>query len=145
MNKFNRLLKIIIDLKLKVGTYALFGSAPIVVRRIREFSGDIDIIVTKNVWNEYKNKTGWILQRSVKKNGEKIEALVNNNIELYYSWGPGKWDIKKLISTAENINGLRYVNLKQVLIWKKLNNRTKDIYDVKLINFFLKNNVDFYN
>jgi len=41
---------------------------------------------------------------------------------------------------AEVIDGLSFVLLEEVLKWKKLNGREKDLRDVELIMEYLKNN-----
>ena len=43
-------------LQLPQGEYALFGSAPLGIRGLKECS-DIDIIVTQKLWKELKNKS----------------------------------------------------------------------------------------
>jgi predicted nucleotidyltransferase len=120
------------DLKLPIGKYVLFGSSPLGARRMRECY-DIDILVTGNLWNEYKNN-GWEVR--ILKND--IEYLWNDEIELYKNWGPGKWNIEQLIKEADIIDGLPFVKLEYVLKWKKLLGRKKDLKDVKLIEKFLK-------
>ncbi|MCX6701596.1 MAG: hypothetical protein NTX96_00115 [Candidatus Zambryskibacteria bacterium] len=138
--QFYELLQRIKNLKLKKKTYALFGSAPIVVRSIREFSNDIDVIVNEDIWNEYLDKNGWEYKK-FQKNNSIIEAIVSGKIEFYKSWAPGDWDIQELIDKADDIDGIPYVNLKDVLEWKKLNRRPKDMKDIHLIEEYINNNL----
>ena len=51
----NDLFQKVKELKLPIGKYALFGSAPMGVRGLKECS-DIDLIVSEEVWEEYKNR-----------------------------------------------------------------------------------------
>lgn len=120
------------DLHLPLGTFALFGSAPLGVRGLRECR-DIDVIVTEELWNEQKNK-GW---ETVTMPHGSI-GLVKGEIELWKNWYPGDWDVPKLIREAEMIAGLPFVRLEEVLKWKKLMNREKDLKDIEAINAFLK-------
>lgn len=130
----NDLLPRVKNLKLPVGKYAIFGSGPMVVRGLRE-GKDVDIIVPKEVFEEYKTKPGW----QVKKFEDGSEYLENDGIELCDDWGPGEWDTNKLIQEAEIIDGLPFVRLEEVLKWKEINARPKDIEDVKLIKGYLTN------
>lgn len=125
------------NLNLPVGQYALFGSAPMGIRELKECH-DVDIVVTEKLWNEYLNKSGWGLIKTQHK--DKYSAgLRNGDIELWKDWWP-KWDIKKLIMDAEIINNLPFVKLKEVLKWKKQIAREKDLKDVEIIEKFLEKN-----
>jgi hypothetical protein len=120
------------ELRLPMGKYALFGSASLGIRGLKECH-DIDIIVTEDLWNDYKDK-GWE-QRT---NPKGVTCLWNNEIELWKEWGPGSWDIEKLIEEAELIDGLPFVRLETVLDWKKQNCRPKDLKDIETIEMFLR-------
>lgn len=120
------------DLNLPAGKYAIFGSGPIAVRGMRECK-DVDIIVTKDIFGDYKTKSGW----RVRKFNDNTYYLDNSGIELWDEWGPGEWDINKLINEAEIIDGLPFVRLEEVLKWKEINARPKDLEDVKLIKDYL--------
>jgi hypothetical protein len=119
-------------LRFPLGSYALFGSAPMGIRGLKECH-DIDMIVTEDLWNACKNKN-W--EQRTNQNG--ITCLWNNEIELWKEWGPGTWDIKKLIEEAELIDDLPFVRLETVLDWKKKNGRPKDLNDIKTIEAFLQ-------
>lgn len=124
------------DLNLPFGEHALFGSAPMGVRGLRDCH-DVDIIVTETLWNDYKMKLNWSLVRT--KNKDKCsDGLRNDSIELWKDWWP-EWDINKLIQEAEMIDGLPFVKLEEVLKWKKQIAREKDLRDVKIIEKFLQN------
>lgn len=130
------LFAIVKGLNLPKGKYALFGSAPLGIRGLRECH-DIDIIVTQELWNQYRYKPEWKLKK-ITGGGNDFEGLRNDNIELWKDWWPG-WDIKKLIQEAEIIEGLPFVRMGQVLKWKKFIARKKDLEDVELIENYLKN------
>ena len=132
---FVKLLEDVKSLQLPEGQYALFGSAPIVVRNLREASHDIDVIVKQEVWDEYKGKAGWV----VKSMGDQDEYLEweGHNIELWRTWGPGEWNVDAIINEAEVIDGISYVRLETLLDWKQRNSRPKDLKDVELIQAFL--------
>jgi len=120
-------------LKLPVDKYALFGSAPLGIRGLKNCH-DIDIIVTEDLWDEYRNKKNWEIK--IMPHGDKY--LLDNEIELWKDWKPGKWNIAQLIQEAEMIKGLPFVKLERVIEWKKLNVREKDLKDIEIIERFLR-------
>jgi len=118
------------EMNLPKGKFAIFASGPMVIRKLRE-SKKLEIIVTRDIFDEFRKKDDW----SVK--NELCEGLQKDNIEMYYEWGPGEWDIDKLVQEAETINDLPFVKLEEVLRWKKLYNREKDQKDIELIENYL--------
>jgi len=125
------------DLNLPSGQYALFGSTPLGVRGIRE-SRDADVIAAGSLYQKLKDTRKW----KTKLTPRGTECLINEDgdIEILRDWGPGQWDIGKLISNSEIIDGLPFVLLEEVLRWKKLYGREKDLNDVELIMGYIKNN-----
>jgi hypothetical protein len=121
------------ELNLPPGKYALFGSAPMGVRGLKDCH-DIDVIVTEDMWGTYRNRPEWIAK--VGPRGD--DYLENGEIELWKNWRPGEWEIQKLIDSAELIDGLPFVRLHDVLKWKRLNGREKDLKDIEIIENFLK-------
>jgi len=128
----NDLFQRVKELKLPIGKYALFGSAPSGTRGLKDCR-DIDIIVTEDLWDEYKSK-GW--ETRVMPRGSQY--LWNDEIELWKDWYPGKWDIKKLIDEAEMIDELPFVKLEHVVKWKRQSGREKDLKDIETIEKFLR-------
>jgi hypothetical protein len=120
-------------LNLPLGKYALFGSAPLGVRNLRDCH-DIDIIMTEDTWNEYQNKTGWTTR--TRPSGDNY--LEWEDIELCKNWWPGTWNIQQLIDNAEIIDGLPFVRLEDVIRWKRSRGREKDSKDIVIIENFLK-------
>jgi hypothetical protein len=121
------------NLKLPKGKYALFGSAPMGIRKLRDCH-DIDIIVVDDLWNEYRNKSGW----EYKINERGGESLTNGDIEFWHDWLPWYQNVNELIYGAEMIDGLPFVQLKYVVEWKKAYGREKDFSDIKIIEEFLR-------
>lgn len=123
------------DLNLPIGKYALFGSAPLGIRDLKECH-DIDIIVAEDLWNEYRKK-GW----EIKIMPHGSQYLWNNEIELWKDWAPGQWNIEQMINDSELIDELPFVKLEKVLEWKRINAREKDLNDIKVIEKFLDGNL----
>ncbi len=128
MNNFKRLLEELKKLNLSADQFAIFGSAPMAVRNIRDVD-DFDLIVKPELWNELCKKY------------ENVDNKVIHigKIDVFRQWKPWFDDIIPLIDTADIIDGIRYVKLDYLLKWKKAMNREKDQKDIKLINDFLAN------
>lgn len=133
---FDRLLNDVKKLSLPKGEYALFGSSPIIVRGIRAASHDIDILVTEELWNQYRVNPAWEVRTL--DNGDEFLEWASHDIELYKKWGPGEWNVQEILASAEEIGGVMYVPLETVLQWKKHSARPKDLADVELIEGYLK-------
>jgi len=118
-------------LELPKGSYVVFGSGPLAIRGLKE-PHDLDVVVTEDVYNEYKVKEGW---KELVRNDDT--CMVKDGIELWYSWTPDTWDVGVLIQQAEEIDGLPFVPLPQVLIWKVSSGRSEDLEDVERIRAHL--------
>lgn len=121
-------------LNLPMGKYVIFGSGPMGIRGIRECH-DVDIIVSEGVLEEIKKNPAW----KVKKFETGRQTFVFGDIELWKDWWPGKWDTEDLIKRADIIDDLPFATLEDVLKWKKIFGREKDLKDIKLIEEYFKN------
>jgi len=123
------------ELNLPIGKYALFGSAPLGIRNLKDCH-DVDIIATEELWNEYKNKPEWELKEMHNEFGDVY--LCNGDIELWKKWRAGDWNIENLIKEAEMIDGLPFVRLEEMIKWKKMNGREKDLRDAETAEKYLR-------
>lgn len=130
---FKDLLRQLDTLNLPIGHYAIFGSGPMAVRGLRE-SHDIDLLVSKALFEEFSQKPGW----TAKTADCKAEKIVNGDIEMINEWKPGNWDTETLIREAELIDGVPYVRLEEVMKWKAIYGRQKDLDDIALLEEYLK-------
>ncbi len=101
------------------------------IRGLRE-ARDIDVVVTKEVYDAYRAQDGWVEYSS-----DTGTHLKKDDIELWYSWGPGEWNIEELLAGAEMIDGLPFVPLPTVLRWKEGRGQPKDAADVERIRTHL--------
>lgn len=123
------------EMKLPIGKYALFGSAPLGIRELKECS-DIDLIVVEELWQRYKNEHGW--EYKITENGvEHIESN-DGDIEIWHDWRPWYQDITRFINNAEIIDGLPFVKIEYVLEWKRKFGREKDLKDIEITEKFLR-------
>jgi hypothetical protein len=130
-------LKKLKELNLPKGRFVIFGSGPMGIRGLKE-PHDLDVIVTEDIFNDFKERSDFKGFKLGKKKSNN-EYLEKDGIELYKNWHPGEWDINKLIQEAEIIDDLPFVRLEEVLKWKKLKGRDKDVKDIESIENFIKN------
>ncbi len=135
----NKPFKLFLDkfkkLNIPKGEYVIFASGPMGVRGLRD-THDIDVVVTKEIYEKYKNTEGWDTVE-FQREGRDVEMIENDGVEFYTDWGPGEWNVRDLISSGEEIDGAYFAPLDQVRKWKLLSAREKDLKDVGLIDKYL--------
>ncbi|OGD83851.1 hypothetical protein A2572_02690 [Candidatus Collierbacteria bacterium RIFOXYD1_FULL_40_9] len=116
------------NLKLPSGEYAIFGSATLAIRNLRE-APNIDLIVTNKLW-----------QNLLASNIPDEEGFIRiGHVKISNWWfAPTKYSIDKMIAMTELIDELPFVPLNLVADYKKKLNRQKDIDDIVLIGNYLK-------
>ena len=120
-----------LKLNLPKGKYVIFGSGGLLIRNLKE-GHDLDIIVTPDIYEEYRTKEGWKLKPC---NGDFY--LSKDGMELWENWKPGVWNVDELIAQAEYIEGLAFVPLQKIAEWKRLSGREKDLEHAKIIDEYL--------
>lgn len=130
------LLKKLKSLNLPSEDYAIFGSGPMYPRGIKELGHDIDLVAKGKAW-EIATTLGKVELTTSGLN--KVVVLLDGEIEIFNGWWPGEWNIDDLIDTADIFDGIRYVNLQNLLKWKKVMGRPKDFEHIKLVEEYLKN------
>lgn len=71
------------------------------------------------------------------KSGDNVVILFGGEIEIFDDWAPGTWDTDELIDSANFIDGIRFVSLKNVIKWKKEMGREKDLQHINMIMSYL--------
>lgn len=122
----------LLSLGLPAKDYAVFGSGPMFAHGLKDLGHDLDLVARGEAW-KMMLQSGQIDTSK----GYPIATYFDGEIEAFDSWGPGKWDTDELIDTAEEIEGIRFVQLEKVLAWKKVMNRPKDVEHVRLIEEYL--------
>ncbi|MBU1017394.1 hypothetical protein KJ678_04540 [Patescibacteria group bacterium] len=131
----NTLIKNLISLNLPSRDYAVFGSGPMFAAGIKELGHDIDLIARGKAWSIAEKLS--VPKVTISGNG-KVVTLFDERIEIFDNWTPGSWDIHQLIDQADIIDGIKFVKLSEVLKWKKIWHREKDIAHIKLIEQYLE-------
>jgi len=123
------------SLNLKPGQYAVFGSGLLGYYGLRE-SSDIDIVVAAETYAEIKARPGW--KEILKPDGNY--ALINDVFEIMPTYNVGEYrpKIADLIDMAIQVEGVSFIPFSEVLVWKNLSRRPKDIVDIELMEKFLK-------
>ncbi|MFH1585248.1 MAG: hypothetical protein ABIB79_00590 [archaeon] len=121
---------------LSLGTYAILGSGPLVIRGIRE-TKDVDLIVTPDIYEYYKKQKDWKLKFAY---GNFF--LRKGNVEIWKNIGFWKTrvNLRDFINRAELIGGLPFVNMQDFICWKKKAFRKKDKRDVELAQAWISKN-----
>ncbi len=112
------------------GQYAVFGSAVMAVRGIRE-APNIDVIVTDKLWID-------LLDKRHKPDEEGFIRIAQIKISNWW-FAPTRKTIPTMIKEAEILKGVPFVKLEEVRDYKTFVNREKDKNDVKFIDQFLSN------
>lgn len=124
------------ELNLPKNSYIVFGSCPLAVAGIRE-ANDIDLLVSDEVFAELK-RAGW---QELHKSRDDI-PLVKDVFEAHNNWNFSTSQshnptLKTLLEDATIIAGIPFASLDEVLKWKTVSARPKDLVDVELINKYL--------
>jgi len=114
-------------MKLAEGEYAVFGSAVMAIRGLRE-APNIDVIVKNSLWDNLSDKYQ-----------VDSEGFIRIGLIKISNWwfAPLRKEISVLIDEAETIDGLRFVKIEEVLAYKKKLKGDKDVGDVKLIEKYI--------
>lgn len=135
--KFLKYLEEVRKMDLPLGKYAVLGSGPLAIRRVRD-TKDIDLIVTPDIYAYYKKQKDWKIRFAY---GNFF--LRKGNLEIWKKIGfwKSRVSIRDFINRAELIDGLPFVNLHDFIYWKKKGFRDKDKEDAKLAEDWINKNL----
>lgn len=122
---------------LPLGEYLITGSGPLGIRNLKEI-GDIDIIVTDELWEELENQFGAVEENGVIKivfPGGLIEAFKEGSFKGSLENIPR---LAERIAHSEIIDGLAFDTLETILYFKKKERRKKDLIDIDIIESYLR-------
>lgn len=121
--------------------FVVMGGAVLELKGIRK-SNDIDIIVTKDLFDKLKEDSTWEYKSELGSLGMvQVESLENyNGVSLYHNiYGGGDIDFfRNTPDKIEEVDGVYFVSLSNLLEVKSSTwNREKDKVDVELIKDYL--------
>lgn len=111
------------------GSYVVFGSGPLAAAGIRP-TRDIDLLVSSTLYSTLQQR-GWRFKDDP--DGNPMLYQGEFEVSIYWRSGQHKPSLEKLLETADVIDGVPFVSLEEVKIWKKYHAREKDIADIELI------------
>jgi hypothetical protein len=131
MKNFEKALKQLKSLNLPSSEFVVIGGGCLAIHNLRD-TNDVDILVTKELWNDL------IFKYPI----TEEESIIFGNVEIlgrkHFAWNPnGFSDVADIINKSKKIDGINYAQLDFVKLAKLKTNRTKDLIDVELIDEFL--------
>ena len=125
-----RLLALSSALGLDAGDFVVFGSAPLLAYGIRRSIRDIDVVARGRTWETVVH-LGEPSEGTV--SGDPVYLFDEGLIQFSDRWISPAWDTDELIDRAEDIDGLRFARLSDVLRYKQELMRPKDLADIHAI------------
>ena len=126
----NRFIARLIEFGLDRDDFVLFGSAPLLAYGLREDICDLDVVARGHTWRH-------VSARGIRGigaiSGDPVVHFWGGRIQFSRGWISPAWDPDKLIDGAEVIEGLRFARLTDVLAYKQVLGRPKDIIDIRKI------------
>ncbi len=131
---YNKLLELVKSLGMPKDDFAVFGSGPMFPHGLKQIDRDIDIIARGKAWYIAAK-----FKRPVPDNHNMYlkVSYFQEHVEIFSGWAPGLWHTDSLIDSAEVYDGIRFVRLEKVLLYKKMLNRKKDLVHIALIEKYL--------
>lgn len=122
------------SLNLPSDQYVVISSGTLDVLGIRK-ANDIDLSITQELHEQLRKTGEW---KEEVRYGKIF--LLKEDIEINpdVSWKDYKTTTKELIETALVVNGINFMNLEEVIKFKKALGREKDFKDIELIEDYLK-------
>lgn len=131
----NPLVQKLLSLSLPSDDFAVMGGGCMFAAGLKDLNHDIDLIAVGSAWDKAQE---FKPAQNIKSEIGQVVTLFDDQIEIFNKWGPGEWNLRKLIDEADINEGIRFVKLDEVLKWKKLINRPKDQDHIKLIENYLQ-------
>jgi hypothetical protein len=123
-------------LNLPLGQYVVFGSGILSAKGIRP-AKDIDLLVTPTLFKALQ-KQGWKRKFAFRR-FLKCKLIKKDIAEAFSNANSGSYRIpvRDIITSAEIIDGIPFMNLHELKMFKIQLNRAKDRHDVELIGKYL--------
>ncbi len=121
------MLKAVDALQLPLGSYAITGSGPLVIRNVRA-AHDVDVLVKRALWHALCKKYTPYDEHHIK----------IGDIEIWGDFLNLTPRLDEVIDSAEMIEGYPFISLQDTLLWKAFLNRPKDQADILAIRDVIK-------
>jgi len=131
----NRFIARLIEFGLDCDDFVLFGSAPLLAYGLREDIRDLDVVTRGRTWRHVSARG---ISDVGAVSGDTVTHFWGGRIQFSQGWISPAWDPDELIDSAEVIEGLRFARLTDVLAYKQVLRRPKDIVDIRRILTMVK-------
>ncbi|WP_053649827.1 hypothetical protein [Streptomyces sp. XY431] len=124
------LVRELLTLRLPPDDFVIFGSGPLLAHGLRTNLGDLDLVARGAAWGAV-SRLG--VRGSGGFTGDEVFRCCDGRINVFRRWISPAWDPDDLIDNAEVIGGLRFAPLTEVLAYKLILRRPKDLPDIRAI------------
>jgi hypothetical protein len=125
-----RFVKLVTEFDLDPRDFVIFGSGPLLAQGLRRKIHDIDVVARGAAWQRARQ---YGLPAVGEINGAPMAQFWGGLIEFSRGWISEGWDGDSLIDRAEIIDGLPFAPLGDVLAYKQVLRRPKDLSDIELL------------
>jgi hypothetical protein len=122
----NPLIRQLVALDLEPDDFVIFGSGPLLAYGLRESIQDLDVVARGTAWRRAR-EIGELTVGAI--SGAPI--MQYKDIHFSRDWISEFWDTDDLIERAELVQGLRFARLADVLAYKRMLMRRKDVVDIR--------------
>lgn len=116
-----------LSLELDPDHCAVFGSGPMLAHGLKMSPGDLDVVARGPAWQKACKDGVHGLSRI---GGDPVAAFWSGNVEVFNVWFPPDFSTDELIDQADVFAGIRFVQLRHVLAYKRRLRRPKDVPDI---------------
>ena len=117
------------ELNIKKDEFVIYGSAPMVLRGLKEKNNDLDVLVKENVWEKLSVKYPSNI------NGDYIDI---NGVSFTCKDMNLLGNIDDVIRTSEVIDGFHILSLSETKKWKEKIGGENHLKDAKIIGEYLE-------
>lgn len=108
--------------------FVIYGSAPMVLRGLKEKNNDLDVLVKDNVWDKLK------MEYPNNINGDYIDI---DGISFTHKDMDYLGDVSEAVKKSDIIDGYHILTLAQTKNWKEKVGTEKHLNDAKIIGEYL--------
>ncbi|MCW2914581.1 MAG: transcriptional regulator, AraC family [Actinomycetia bacterium] len=130
----NPLIRRLVALELERDDFVIFGSGPLLTHGIRRSVRDLDVVARGTAWRRV-SELGVPAVGAI--SGDQTVHFWGGRIQFSQEWISKVWDTDDLIDRAEIIEGLRFAQLTDVLAYKQMLMRPKDLADIQALTELL--------
>ena len=130
----NPLIRRLIAFDLDRDDFVILGSAPLLAHGLRRSIRDLDVVARGAAWRR-ASELGIPAVGTI--SGDPVVHLCGGRIQVSQKWISKAWNTDDLIDQAEIIQGLRFARLADVLAYKQMLMRPKDIPDIQALTQLL--------